>query len=58
MENDAHVFMTCDYGGDFPAAVCKGNVFGTQFHPEKSHCFGKCLIRNFIHIQAQEGEVC
>ena len=31
-----------------PAAVGPGNVWGTQFHPEKSHRFGMCLIRNFV----------
>lgn len=41
------VLMTCHYGCDFAAAVHRGNVWGTQFHPEKSHRFGMCLIRNF-----------
>ena len=30
------------------AAVGRGSVWGTQFHPEKSHRFGMCLIRNFV----------
>lgn len=41
------VLMTCDYGVDFAAAVHRGNIWGTQFHPEKSHRFGMALIRNF-----------
>lgn len=51
MDDPADTLMTCDYGGDFPAAVARGHVYGTQFHPEKSHRFGKCLIRNFAHMR-------
>ena len=39
---------TCDYGINFPAAVCKGTLFATQFHPEKSDQRGLQLIRNFL----------
>jgi glutamine amidotransferase len=35
------------YGYDFPAAVARGNIMGTQFHPEKSHRFGMQLLKNF-----------
>ncbi|TGK37995.1 imidazole glycerol phosphate synthase subunit HisH [Leptospira andrefontaineae] len=39
----------CDYYGEkFPAVVEKGNVFGTQFHPEKSYSFGLKILENFI----------
>jgi glutamine amidotransferase len=39
-----------DYGGDFACAVNSGNVFGVQFHPEKSHHFGVQLLKNFAEI--------
>ncbi|EPG65459.1 imidazole glycerol phosphate synthase subunit HisH [Leptospira wolffii] len=39
----------CDYYGErFPAVVEKGNIFGTQFHPEKSHTYGLKILENFI----------
>ena len=42
------VLATASYGGDFTAAVQKGNLMGVQFHPEKSHKFGMALFRNFV----------
>ena len=39
---------TCDYGGAFAAVVSKGNVHGTQFHPEKSQRHGLRVLANFI----------
>jgi glutamine amidotransferase len=44
------VIATVDYGGDFTTAVQKGNIFGVQFHPEKSHRFGMALIRRFAAL--------
>lgn len=38
-----------DYGGPFAAAVARGPVFATQFHPEKSAAQGLMLYRNFLH---------
>jgi glutamine amidotransferase len=38
------------YGADFPCAVHAGQVFGVQFHPEKSHQSGSRLLRNFAEI--------
>jgi imidazole glycerol-phosphate synthase subunit HisH len=42
------VAAVCDYGGQFAAAVEHGNLFGTQFHPEKSGRAGLALLANFV----------
>ena len=42
-----HVLGTTSYGSEFASAVAKDNVYGVQFHPEKSHRFGMQLFRNF-----------
>ena len=44
------VAATCDYGGVVNAAFRYGNVFATQFHPEKSGATGLALLRNFVSI--------
>jgi glutamine amidotransferase len=40
----------CDYGGEFCAAFQQGNIFGVQFHPEKSHRFGMSLMKRFVEL--------
>ncbi len=47
-EDTADVVATCDYGGEITAAVERGPVWGTQFHPEKSGRVGLGLLANFI----------
>lgn len=38
------------YGGRFVSAVAKDNLYGVQFHPERSHGNGQTLLRNFIQL--------
>lgn len=45
-----NVLLTAEYGIEFAAAVGQGNIAGVQFHPEKSHRFGKQLFRQFIEL--------
>jgi glutamine amidotransferase len=47
------VLGECDYGGNFCAAVARGRVFATQFHPEKSQAKGLQIYRNFASVAAQ-----
>lgn len=47
---DTYVAATCNYGVDFVAAVQHGNVFATQFHPERSQTKGLRLLRNFVNF--------
>ncbi len=42
------ILMSCSYGYEFTAAVNRGNIYGTQFHPEKSHRFGMKIMENFV----------
>jgi glutamine amidotransferase len=44
------VLATCDYGIAFPAIVGRGNVYGAQFHPEKSQGVGLRLLKNFAEL--------
>ncbi len=42
---------TCHYGAEFIVAVENGNVFGTQFHPEKSQLTGLQILKNFLNAE-------
>jgi glutamine amidotransferase len=47
----AHTVGTSVYGAPFSCAVAQGNLFATQFHPEKSAAAGLQLYKNFVHWQ-------
>lgn len=47
---DEDIAAVASYGRDFSCAVRRGNVYGVQFHPEKSHHFGTALLKNFSTV--------
>lgn len=50
--DEAHRLADCDYNGQRVSAVIKsGNIYGTQFHPEKSGPLGLQILRNFIGLR-------
>jgi len=49
-KNIEDILTTSHYGYEFVSAVQKGNIFGTQFHPEKSHEWGEKLLNNFLNL--------
>lgn len=46
-QRDENILAETDYGYSFTSSFQKDNIFGTQFHPEKSHKFGMSLFKNF-----------
>jgi imidazole glycerol-phosphate synthase subunit HisH len=48
--NKGEVAATCHYGNEFAAAIENENIFGVQFHPEKSHSYGMQLFKNFLAL--------
>lgn len=51
----ADVAATTDYILDFPCVAWRDNVFGCQFHPEKSSSAGQAILRNFVGLACGEG---
>lgn len=49
---EPHVTASCDYGVRIAATVESQNVFGVQFHPEKSHRYGMALLERFSRLTA------
>lgn len=54
-DDPAIVLAECDYGGSFCAAIARGRVFATQFHPEKSQANGLRIYGNFVRVAAGAG---
>ena len=47
---DESVIATSEYGAELTAAVAKGNVYGCQFHPEKSGKVGLAILKAFVEL--------
>jgi imidazole glycerol-phosphate synthase subunit HisH len=50
VENQENSILKTKYGSEFDSAIQHKNVYGAQFHPEKSHKFGMKLLKNFSKI--------
>jgi imidazole glycerol-phosphate synthase subunit HisH len=48
--DSADVLCETDYGYPFTSVVQRDNLYGVQFHPEKSHEAGEALLRNFLYL--------
>ena len=49
-ENSQNCVAVADYGTQFSCVVMSGNIYGAQFHPEKSHGWGTQLLKNFAEL--------
>lgn len=48
--NEKDIILTCHHGHDFVAGFHRDNIWGLQFHPEKSHRFGMEVFRRFLEV--------
>ena len=51
VENQINSILKTNYGLEFDSAIHNKNIYGVQFHPEKSHKYGMQLFKNFSNIQ-------
>lgn len=49
-DNDVDVAASAEYGYQFTCGIARGNLYGAQFHPEKSHKYGMAVLRNFAKM--------
>ena len=50
-EKEQNILTTSNYGGEFTSSIYANHIFGTQFHPEKSHGNGVQLFKNFAELE-------
>ncbi|MBU1962830.1 MAG: imidazole glycerol phosphate synthase subunit HisH [Gammaproteobacteria bacterium] len=50
VDDPSHSLMKTHYGIDFDSAIGHDNIYGVQFHPEKSHRFGMQIMKNFAEL--------
>jgi glutamine amidotransferase len=50
VKNSEDILLQSHYGHDFTSGISKGNIYGLQFHPEKSHKYGMGIFKSFASI--------
>jgi imidazole glycerol-phosphate synthase subunit HisH len=50
VDDDADAVLRTHYGVTFDAVIAHANLYGAQFHPEKSHRYGMAFLRNFAGL--------
>ena len=44
------ISSVCEHGTEIVAGICRGNIFGVQYHPEKSSCVGMEMLHRFVTL--------
>jgi imidazole glycerol-phosphate synthase subunit HisH len=51
MDDPTEILLKAEYGAEFTAAFAVDNIYGVQFHPEKSQRFGLRMLKNFVEMR-------